>query len=200
MVRTRLSLVAPTPLPPAFAELLEAALGAGDVASLLFVPAGRAEAAAIAAIAAKYAVASIAVGTEAFPELDGVHIETGPADVAAARRTLGQNMIVGAGGIRSRHDAMTLGELLPDYVFFGRLGGEGEAVANADTFDLAAWWAALFEIPAMLMGGRQIADAAAAQAAGIEFIALASAVWDHPAGPGAAVTEANALLDASVTA
>jgi thiamine-phosphate pyrophosphorylase len=32
--------------------------------------------------------------------------------------------------------------------------------------------------------------------AGLEFVALSRAVWEHPGGPGAAVAEASALLAA----
>ncbi len=78
--------------------------------------------------------------------------------------------------------------------------GDDEPSIHAPAFDLAAWWAALFEIPAMVMGGSEIASIAQAQEAGIEFVALRNAVWNHSAGPAAAVAEANALLDAKVTA
>lgn len=200
MVRTRLCLIAPADPPADCAGVLKATLAAGDVASLLFAPKDRAEVKAIADIAASHGVAVIALGGEADPALDGLHIETGAKDVAAARRALGQDRIVGVGGINSRHDAMVLGELLPDYVFFGHLDGDDEPSIHASALDLAAWWAALFEIPAMVMGGSEIASIVPAQEAGIEFVALRNAVWDHPAGAAAAVAEANALLDAKVTA
>jgi thiamine-phosphate pyrophosphorylase len=47
----------------------------------------------------------------------------------------------------------------------------------------------------MVMGGNDIASVAAARDAGIEFVALGSAVWDYPAGPAAAVAAANRILD-----
>jgi thiamine-phosphate pyrophosphorylase len=200
MVRTRLCLVAPPARPADFADSLDASLAAGDVASLLFAPANAAEAATVSTIAARYDVAAIAIDTTAFPDLDGVHIDTGPDDVMAARRTLAPDKIVGAGNVRSRHDAMVLGELLPDYVFFGRFDGDDEATIHAKALELASWWAQLFEIPAMVMGGSDVACVADAQSAGIEFVALRNAVWAHPRGPAAAISEANTLLDAEVTA
>ena len=57
---------------------------------------------------------------------DGVHIDTGLADLAAAVEKLRPKLIVGAGGLRSRHEAMTAGEANPDYLFFGRLDGDNE--------------------------------------------------------------------------
>lgn len=200
MVRTRLCLIAPAGPSAGFTAILEQALAAGDVASLLFAPADRAEAKAIADVAARHGVAAIAIGGEAYPELDGVHVETGPDGVRTARRALGPDKIVGAGNIRSRHEAMVLGELLPDYVFFGRLDGDDEPSIQPSAFDLAAWWSPLFEIPAVVMGGSEVAGIIEAQEAGIEFVALRNAVWSHSGGPAAAVAEANALLDAKVTA
>jgi thiamine-phosphate pyrophosphorylase len=37
------------------------------------------------------------------------------------------------------------------------------------------------------MGGRDLASVSEAAAAGIEFVALSSAVWEHAKGPAAAV-------------
>src|SRR6478736_5607943 len=49
---------------------------------------------------------------------DGVHIDSGAADLAEAAAALRRKKIVGAGGVRSRHEAMLAGESDPDYVFF----------------------------------------------------------------------------------
>ena len=76
----------------------------------------------------------------------------------------------------------------------GRLDGDNGDQIFPKAFDLAAWWSSLFEIPAVVMGGRTIESVVAAAEAGIEFVALRSAVWDYPQGPAAAVAEANRLL------
>jgi thiamine-phosphate pyrophosphorylase len=89
---------------------------------------------------------------------------------------------------------MELGECVPDYLFFGRLDGDTGDEIFPKALDLAAWWSSLFEIPAVVMGGRKLESVAAAAEAGIEFVALRHAVWKHPAGPAAAVAEANRLL------
>jgi thiamine-phosphate pyrophosphorylase len=125
---------------------------------------------------------------------DGVHVETGFADLKAAVEALRPGRIVGAGGLASRHEAMLAGEADPDYVFFGRLDGDyGDEIAER-AMGLAEWWAGIFHIPAIVMGGKALESIAAARDAGVEFVALRSAVWEYPAGPRAAVAEANRLL------
>lgn len=194
MVGTRLCLITPLRFPEDFATALKAALSAGDVASLI-IDSGESEIAGnVSRMAADHGVAAIAVGLSAADAFDGVHVETGAADVQKARQAVGGAGIVGAGGVSSRHDAMTIGELLPDYVLFGRLDGDKQPEIHPKALELATWWAQLFEIPAIVMGGADVASVRQAADAGIEFVALRSAVWDHVDGPAAAVTEANRLL------
>lgn len=125
---------------------------------------------------------------------DGVHIDTGITDIATAAAKLRPKLIVGAGGLRTRHDAMTAGEADPDYVFFGRLDGDTDPDPFAKALELAAWWSSLMTIPAVVMGGHTVDSVRLVAEAGIEFVALSRAVWEHAKGPGAAVAEANALL------
>jgi thiamine-phosphate pyrophosphorylase len=125
---------------------------------------------------------------------DGVHIDDGRADLAALVASLHPDRIAGVGNLMSRHDAMTAGEAEPDYVFFGRLDGDNAPTIFPRVLDLAEWWAALFEIPAVVMGGTDLASVCQARNAGIEFVALRRAVWEYPDGPGAAVAAANRLL------
>jgi thiamine-phosphate pyrophosphorylase len=105
---------------------------------------------------------------------DGVHMTDGPEAVSDAILTLKPNFIVGASSGNTRHDAMTLGEMDVDYVFFGPLEGERDDKA----LELAEWWASTFEIPAVL------SDPAVAgpkvDSRGAEFLALSSSVWLSP--------------------
>lgn len=105
---------------------------------------------------------------------DGVHVTQGPEAVHDAVLTLKPNFIVGASTGNSRHEAMTMGELDVDYVFFGTLGGKEELEAQ----DLAEWWAATFEIPAVLSAPR--AAATGINSRGAEFLALSTSVWTAP--------------------
>lgn len=101
---------------------------------------------------------------------DGVHITDGPVALKAAIAALKPTMIVGAGHLASRHDAMTVGELDIDYVFFGPL----EGTRNANAAELAEWWASTFEIPAVLSDPEATP---ALQARGAEFVALSTSIW-----------------------
>ncbi len=88
---------------------------------------------------------------------------------------------------------MEAGEANPDYVFFGRLDGDTADVIFDKALDLAAWWAPTFVIPAIVMGGRSVASVREAVASGVEFVALARAVFEAD-DPAAAVAEATRLL------
>ena len=109
---------------------------------------------------------------------DGVHIsEGGIKAISAAVDLLKPDGIVGVGNVRSRHDAMSFGELDIDYVLFGPLGGEPDPQAA----ELAQWWAETFEVPAV--HSNPAANAQDADETGAEFLALSDCVWsgDDPA-------------------
>lgn len=97
---------------------------------------------------------------------DGLHVTGGVKAVDEAIKALKPNHIVGIGDSRSRHDAMQKGELGIDYVMFGPLAGP----LDAETREMAAWWAETMEIPAVLSDPEARIDAH--DAAGCEFIAL----------------------------
>jgi thiamine-phosphate pyrophosphorylase len=202
--RCRLCLVTPDGAAPVeFGPILEDALAGGDVASLI-VTAGASDpgplATALAPIAQAHGVAVLIhndTQVAGRAKADGAHIDSGRADLAAAASSLRPAKIVGAGGLRSRHDAMLAADSDPDYLFFGRLDGDTDTTIFPKALALAEWWAEIFEIPAMVMGGSSLESVRHARDAGIEFVALRRAVWDHPNGPRAAVAEANRLLAAS---
>lgn len=198
---SRLCLVTPSGIAAdAFIPVLEEALAGGDVASLIITTNGDdlgrlAEALVPVAQARDVAAlihndAAIAARTGA----DGVHIDDRGDDLVARVASLHPVRIAGIGNLMSRHEAMSAGDADPDYVFFGRLDGDTEAMIFDKAFALAEWWAALFRIPAIVMGGTDLASAKQAGNAGIEFVGLRRAVWEHSEGPGAAVATANRLL------
>ncbi len=202
----RLCLVTPPVFEPAaFAPLLDATLASGAVTSLIipaegFAPDQRLAACdKLVAIAQANNVAAIVTDPSLLvaSRADGLHVGDGIAELRRAVTAFRPDRIVGAGGIHSRHDAMLLAETECDYLFFGRFDGDDGAMIHDKTLDLAAWWSALFEIPAIVMGGTGIDCLAEAAAARIEFVALRSAVWEHPDGPAAAVAAANAIILAS---
>jgi thiamine-phosphate pyrophosphorylase len=193
----------PIGAPESFAPILEEALAGGDVASLIITadPSDPARLQLIAEtlvpIAQAHDVAALIhndTRVAGRAKADGVHIDSSAEDLKEAVRTLRPRFIVGAGDLRSRHDALTSGDAEPDYVFFGRLDGDTGDAIFPKALDLAAWWSELVTIPAVVMGGRSIASVAEARDAGIEFVALRSAIWDAAEGPRAAVAAAARLL------
>lgn len=100
---------------------------------------------------------------------DGVHVSGGIKAVKEAIARLKPDMIVGAGDLHSRHDAMMKAEAGVDYVFFG---DPGAAAASPEDIDNARWWSDTFEIDCVLYeAGR---DAGGTNA---EFTALGPSVF-----------------------
>ncbi len=199
--RCRLCLVAPHDIDPNdLAPLVDDALAGGDVASVIIAGEGdrlqRLAEAIVPRAQARGAAALIQNDTRIAGRVhaDGVHIDTGVADLATAAEKLRPKLIVGTGGLRSRHEAMVAGEANPDYLFFGRLDGDIEDDIFGKALDLAAWWSSVFIIPAVVMGGRTIASVETAAREGIDFVALSRAVFADPRGPAQAVEEANLRL------
>ncbi len=202
----RLCLVTPRSIDLAsFPASLEAAVAAGDVASLIIdLPTAsdadrRRAADHLTPIAQGHDVAVLVrndtrAGGRA--KADGVHVDTGLADLRAALDTFHPAGIVGVGGLETRHEAMEAGETEVDYVFFGDLDRPEEPEAARRALDLAAWWTPLFEPPVVLLGGSTLPSCDEAAATGAEFVALRDAIWNDPRGPAEAVREASARLAA----
>jgi thiamine-phosphate pyrophosphorylase len=203
-LRARLFLITPRVVDSGFASQLEAALAAGDVASLLIAPdvAPGVDVQAIAEtlvpIAQRHDVAALVLGDSRVmgrARADGIHIEAGGAALKDAIETLQPKSIVGAGNLRARHEAMEAGEAGADYIFFGLLDLEEDDEPHRKTIDLGAWWAEVFEPPCVLLAGRSMASVDACARTGADFVAVRAAIWQHPDGPAAAIAEANAILD-----
>lgn len=100
---------------------------------------------------------------------DGLHVTGGVATVREALAALKPDFIVGAGNVHSRENAMQIGEAGVDYILFGPLGGP---LSGSDR-ELAAWWAEVMEIPAVLSDPEATPDRY--DPAGCEFIGLSAA-------------------------
>lgn len=124
---------------------------------------------------------------------DGVHVR----DLAAARalrERLESDRVVGVGGLRTRHDAMTAGEIGVDYLVFGEPRPDGSLPSLDLTQERAAWWAEIFETPCVAVAPR-LEDVEVLAETGAEFVGLGPAAFDHPEGPAAAIAAARAVLD-----
>ncbi len=186
------------------AKQLEEALGGGDVASVILpqydlddqafqkraeqlVPMIQ-EAGAAAIIAGDSRVAGRA-------RADGLHLGGSLEELGEAIEKFTPKLIVGAAGAAERHAALEIGELRPDYIFFGRFDGDIKPEAHPKNVALAEWWASMIEIPCIAMGGNDVESVVAVAESGAEFVALRSAVFGSAEGARTAVAKANALLD-----
>lgn len=199
-----------TPLladPAAFLPSLEEALGAGPVVAVLLrlAPAddrtlvNRIK--ALAAAVEAHEVAAIVADPGGDADLatlvarggaDGGHADD-PARLEDLCRRLKESRNVGAGGLRSKHDAMVAGELGVDYVLFGEPRPDGYVPPLDLVEERAAWWAEIFQTPC-IVHAPDLAAVPRLAATGAEFIALGEAVWSHPEGPAAAIRQAQDAL------
>ncbi|MGE4430704.1 MAG: thiamine phosphate synthase [Sphingobium sp.] len=121
-------------------------------------------------------------------DADGVHLGQGDGDPREARALLGPSAQIGVTCHDSRHLAMEAGEAGADYVAFGAFypTTTKETIHRPDP-SILSWWAALFELPCVAIGGVTAENAAPLVAAGADFLAVSGAVWNHADGPGAGV-------------
>lgn len=191
----------------AFGDPLSAALDAGDVACVLLRHACRDERSAKTLVRSlgppiQRRGAALLVENDprlaAHAEADGVHVTLFGPDLAAAVERMKPARIVGCGGLGSRDDAMTAGELDVDYLMFGEPGPDGAVPTPAWTLERVGWWAEIFNVPCVGYAQR-LAEVKPLALAGAEFVALGNAVFADPRGPAAAVAEALADLAAAAT-
>lgn len=193
----QLYLISPLDVEGEFPEALEAALSAGPVAAFQFRVKGvdNHEAARLAAplqaICAAHDVAFIVndnVSLAKRLKADGVHLGQGDGDVREARLELGPDVQIGVTCHNSRHLAMEAAEAGADYVAFGAFfPTTTKSVEHVAEVDTIALWAPFSEIPSVAIGGITPENAAPLVAAGADFLAVSSGVWNHPDGPAAAV-------------
>ena len=118
---------------------------------------------------------------------------TGIEAFTAALPSLKPDRIAGAGGLRSRHDAMLAGEFAADDALFGEPDRRGNRPQLGAVEDRVKWWADLVEVPCIGYAGEAGEVAVLAQA-GADFVALGDWIWTHPQGAAAAVTMAASAL------
>jgi len=185
-------------------DQLVSAVKAGDVASVIVYSAGlephdfEAYCKAVTPdIQAEGVAVLIADDTQAFGRsgADGLFLEKEKSRLEDIIARFSPQNIVGCGGIKARHNALELGELKPDVVLFGKLGGDIKDDAHPKNIALAEWWAELIEIPGIVMGGRSLESIIEVARTGIDFVALEEAVFDR-GNPAENLIAANALLDA----
>jgi thiamine-phosphate pyrophosphorylase len=205
LIRCRLYLITPPRIElKTFAAELERTLAAGDVASLQLRLKDIGDDVVRDAVRALKPIAQakdVAFILNDRPDLaaeldcDGVHIGQDDMSYDEARNIVGPNKVVGVTCHNSRHLALEAAEAGADYVAFGSFfptaTKEPKTTAEIETLQ---WWAEIMEIPCVAIGGITVANAAPLVEVGADFLAVSSGVWDHAAGPAAAVREFNELL------
>jgi len=128
-------------------------------------------------------------------DCDGVHIGQEDGPYAQARRLLGDERIVGVTCHDSRHLAMEAAEAGADYVAFGAFFPTRTKTPKTQaTFEVLEVWQETMTVPCVAIGGITAENARAVAAAGADFVAVSSGVWDHADGPAAAVVAINAQI------
>lgn len=125
---------------------------------------------------------------------DGLHLEGSWQDLENALTKHSPAMMIGYGNPRDRHSAMKIGEMQPDYVFFGKLGKDKKPTPHPRNLGLGEWWASMIELPCIVQAGSDPASVIAAAASGAEFVALEEAVFAAQDMPHV-LRQANRLLD-----
>ena len=125
---------------------------------------------------------------------DGAHVGQSDMPAREARALLGPELTLGVTCHGSRDLAMTAGEDGADYVAFGAFHPTNtKVIVHTAEPEVLSWWSELMELPCVAIGGIKPGNCAPLVRAGADFIAVVTAVWEHPDGPAAGV---RAMLDA----
>lgn len=188
-----------------FAPLLDVVFGAADVASVFFRLAsiGESEAARLASRLAPLAQSAGTAALFADPRIaaranaDGVHVfgqgEALLSSLEDAISSMKPQRIVGAGGTRTRHDAMSAGELDVDYMCFGDPSPDGWTPDIDLIVERVGWWSSIFNVPCVGFASR-LEDVEPIVSAGADFVALGDALWADSRGAAVAAAEAADII------
>ncbi len=210
----RLYMITPPELrslgPAAFADVLAAALDAGDVASVQlrlkeaddnFI---RRAAEVLRPVVQDRDVAFILndrADLAAELDCDGVHIGQQDVSYSEARAAVGADAIVGVTCHDSRHLAIVAAEKGADYVAFGAFfPTQTKRPKTRAAPEILEWWSGLATVPSVAIGGITPENCAPLVHAGADFLAAAAGIWDHAEGPAAAVKAFNRAIAMAATA
>jgi thiamine-phosphate pyrophosphorylase len=123
---------------------------------------------------------------------DGAHL-IGIAALEEAMPSLKPDRIAGVGGLATRHDSMSAGEMGADYVLFGEPDANGQRPSVQAIAERLDWWAELLEPPCVGFA-TSTAEAFEFAAAGADFVLVGDFIWADPRGPKAALVDAEAAI------
>jgi thiamine-phosphate pyrophosphorylase len=201
----RLYLITPPQLDPMpFADLLAAALDAGDVAAVQLRlkdvddDAWRRAIDALLPVTQSRGVAFLLndrADLVCETGSDGAHVGQEDFPAREARKLMGPDATLGVTCKGSRDLAMAAGEDGADYVAFGAFFPSGtKDVSRFIDPEILQWWSDLMELPCCAIGGITAANCAPLVQAGADFLAVVGAVWSQPDGPAAGVRALNAAI------
>jgi len=123
---------------------------------------------------------------------DGAHV-SGIAALEDALPSLKPDRIAGVGGLATRHDSMSAGELGADYVLFGEPDAKGARPSSEAIAERLNWWAELFEPPCVGFAAshEEVYEFALA---GADFILVDDLIWADARGSAASLGEAGKAL------
>jgi thiamine-phosphate pyrophosphorylase len=207
----RVYLITPPKLDPGpFADLLAAALDAGDVAAVQLRlkdvddDVWRRTIDVLRPVTQQHGVAFLLNDRADLVRetgSDGAHVGQEDMPAREARQLMGANAILGVTCKGSRDLAMQAGEDGADYVAFGAFFTSGtKEVTRFISPDILQWWSELMELPCCAIGGITAQNCAPLVQAGADFLAIVGAVWNHPDGPAAGVRTLNAAITAARSA
>lgn len=178
-----------------FKENLKTALSAGDVAVFQLRLKNVSDEFILQAIEALLPVCR-EFGTEfilndrpdlaAKTDVDGVHIgEDSDGTVEGARKTVGDDKIVGVSCYGSTDRAIEMAEKGADYVAFGAFYPTTTKTPKAfPEPEILKWWVENSVIPCVAIGGIKSDNCKPIVNAGADFVAVVSAIWQDTANIG----------------
>ncbi|WOB77260.1 thiamine phosphate synthase [Brevundimonas nasdae] len=190
----------------AFAQTLDQALAAGDVAALQIRLKSADDAAIRTAVEVLAPIArrhDVAVLLNDRPDLawatgcDGVHIGQEDGSLAEARRIMGPDAMIGVTCHDDRDLAWDAAEGGADYVAFGAFyPTDTKETVHRPPLDILTVWQETVETPCVAIGGITVDNAAELAQAGADFVAVSGGVWNHPDGAAEAVRRFNEKMRA----
>jgi thiamine-phosphate pyrophosphorylase len=130
---------------------------------------------------------------------DGAHVGQEDMPAKQARALMGPDATLGVTCKGSRDLAMQAGDDGADYVAFGAFFPSGtKDVTRFIDPEILAWWSDLMELPCCAIGGITADNCGPLVRAGADFLAVVGCIWNHPDGAAAGVRALNkAIADAS---
>jgi len=167
--------------------LLNGALAANDVAAVLFTPGSNGaheHASALMQCAVSHEAAFIVADDIAFAReigADGLHITGNSGAYGQARSELGDDCIIGISTALNRHNAMCLGEIGANYIYFDAHASPSSLQDSEHSLEsLVKWWCELFEVPCLAPAYAEVEKNRALITAGVDFLSLGNSLWDSP--------------------